>query len=233
MADKAIEFSEPMILALRASRKTQTRRLIKLRKGITIADLQERGEKRAMPGGGTMHHATRDMLDPPAYAVGDRIWVKEAWRTAESLDGLSPKAIGEKALDAGYPRPWAPLQYEADVARNAGWHDFGSRPGTAQPGRNRNARYMPRWASRLTLTVTDVRVQRVQEISDADAIAEGIEAYPDAESEWWSPGLDVHPTARGAYAALWNSLHGPDAWEQSPWVAAYTFTVEQRNIDRG
>ena len=84
--------------------------------------------------------------------------------------------------------------------------------------------HMPRWASRITLTVTDVRVQRLQEISEADAIAEGIDAT--ATKHFGNPVK--------AYAALWNSLHGAEnehSWEANPWIVAVTFDVREGNID--
>lgn len=95
----------------------------------------------------------------------------------------------------------------------------------------------PRWASRITLTVTDVRVQRLQEISTADARAEGVvhnnAVDPKAPLPLWSvPGTDAggrHP--QDAFQALWNSLHGPDAWDANPWVVVPTFTVAHGNID--
>ncbi len=86
--------------------------------------------------------------------------------------------------------------------------------------------HMPRWASRLTLLVTDVRVQRLQEISEANAISEGI--YPAANSQ--TIDCDTPPPSDG-FRALWNSIHGPDAWDANPWVAAITFDVKRGNID--
>lgn len=94
-----------------------------------------------------------------------------------------------------------------------------------------------RWASRLTLTVTDVRVERVQDISEEDARAEGIRDWStlgtspgfgrlgwDKASAWWG-------TYREAFKALWNIIYGPDAWDRNDWVAAPTFTVHKGNID--
>jgi hypothetical protein len=85
---------------------------------------------------------------------------------------------------------------------------------------------MPRWASRLTLIVTDVRVQRLQDISEEDARAEGI----------FTPEIGYVNLGKKApviqYAMLWNSLHGPDAWDANPWVSAITFTVHHGNIDQ-
>lgn len=86
---------------------------------------------------------------------------------------------------------------------------------------------MPRWASRLTLVVTDARVQRVQEISAEDCAREGVKIS------------DIALTNKGyiwgnreAFRDLWNSLHGHDAWERNNWVAAYTFTVHRCNVDQ-
>ena len=79
---------------------------------------------------------------------------------------------------------------------------------------------MPREFSRLTLTVTDVRVQRLQDISREDVIAEGIADLDDVVAGWHEP-----------YARLWNTLHGADAWDANPWVAAISFTVHHANIN--
>lgn len=77
--------------------------------------------------------------------------------------------------------------------------------------------HMPRWASRLTLIVTNARVRRVQEISVTDVLAEGV--------------LPPHSKAIEAYRNLWLSLYGPDAWDRNDWVVVCTHTVHQKNID--
>ena len=89
-------------------------------------------------------------------------------------------------------------------------------------GRLRPGMFMPRWASRLTLTVTDVRVKRLQDISETDAKAEG------AMLEY---GEGANIGHRRAFELVWKHINGPGAWEANPWFAAYTFTVERRNID--
>jgi hypothetical protein len=78
---------------------------------------------------------------------------------------------------------------------------------------------MPRWASRLTLTVTNVRVQRLQDISVDDAIAEG------------RPQGGEFLSARRWFHQLWNSLHGPEAWDANPWVVCLSFQTHRKNID--
>ena len=89
---------------------------------------------------------------------------------------------------------------------------------------------MPREFSRLTLTVTDVRVQRVQDISNENAIAEGIEPHGHAFTGYGKQA-DVWMAPYDSFASLWNSIHGPGAWDANPWVAAITFTVRKGNID--
>jgi hypothetical protein len=80
---------------------------------------------------------------------------------------------------------------------------------------------MPRWASRITLEITGVRVERLQDISEADAIAEGC-AKNHNNYYWGGPhkagGLKQMATARQAYQDLWESINGPSSWEANPWV---------------
>lgn len=144
------------------------------------------------------------------YATGDRLWVREAFR-------------GDVGYEAYPPREWShwPVHYEADEYGGA---DSGN-------GRLRPGIHMPRWASRITLTVTEVRVQRLNELTEEDAVAEGCGAKLGG---WFSaPGLNEYErTARIAFGGLWNSLHGPGAWDENPWVAAISFRCHLGNIDQ-
>lgn len=143
MSDRPILFSAPMVRAILDGHKTQTRRVMKLQ------------------------------AHPCPYGVpGDRLWVREAFRFLDSFDGDSPTAVGDRCLIAGYPKPWAPTQYEADGWRD-NWMNVGTPPGTIAAGKLRPGIHMPRWASRITLEITDVRVERLQDISNADCAREG------------------------------------------------------------
>jgi hypothetical protein len=147
MTDRPILFSAPMVQSLIAGRKTQTRRIIN--KQAAHDAIAVFGPKfLTLPG-------NRDLL-PVGVIPGDRLYVREAWRTWRSADELPPRDL--------IPHDGRPLWYEADP--------FELRTGL-DVGRYRHARFMPRWASRLTLTVTDVRVQRLQDISEADATDKG------------------------------------------------------------
>lgn len=195
----------------------------------------------------------------PLVQPGDRLWVREAWRTLTSFNGMTGTEIAKACTDAGYKRPWAPLVYEADGQRTGSGMEWGGE----EAGRYRHGRFMPRWASRLTLTITDVRVQRLQDISETDAMAEGATSRPGCygfygdedgwsmdwskvgrPSKWANDRCNIAEcdiavgSAKSAFAGFINQLHDPK-WNhrgdgifgQNPWVLAYTFAVERRNID--
>lgn len=212
MTDKPIIFSGPMVRALLDGRKTQTRRIIKIPAGSYIED----GRLWAMTDG----CAHGDIKLP--IASGDRLWIKETWRPSISAD--DPWHVAVLYPHTGDVNHW---NWSSDA-------DFGdwTIPKAAAKGYV-SPLFMPRWASRLTLTVTDVRVQRLQDISEADAKAEGPTALPPLMADHGGVTCDIREfTHRNSFRDLWNSIHGPDAWDANPWVAAYTFTVEKRNIDQ-
>ena len=227
MTDRPIIFSGPMVQALLAGRKSQTRRVLnpqpteqpaanchpahKPRHPAPYLDAYC-GEPRTSQnprGQGRDWHwwQVDDRCGPVAcrvpYAIGDRLWVRE---TVCWVSG------------------WG-LRYRADN------DDLAEKRETGEVSCWRTSIHMPRWASRLTLTVSDVRVQRLQDISEADAIAEGV--IHDGFGGWRGhEGTIGYPTAIWAYHHLWNSLHGPGAWDANPWVVALTFTVQRGNIDQ-
>lgn len=229
MSDRPIIFSGPMIRALLDGRKTQTRRVLKPQPHKNACLDGSYNQKGAgwfddykvdghMPQYGISGHVSRP---------GDRLWVREAWRTPTSFNGNSEELVRD-CKEAGYRRTWAPIEYEADGDRdNWEWGDF-------VPGRLRPSIHMPRWASRLTLVVSDVRVQRVQEISEEDAIAEGITPYRGYTSSGGTVrNIDNHGNYIAAFCDLWDSLNAKrgQGWDEDPWVAAITFTVHHCNID--
>ena len=234
MTIKPIIFSGPMVRAILDGRKTQTRRIVKIpaimRNKVSIGPHEslielDDGEFRR----GICHYKSTSALSGPyslPYAVGDLLWVREAWRAGRGYDGASIRDIRSAS------RIW----WEADDA-----NDNADAIGTVL----RPSIHMPRWASRLTLRVTDVRVQRLHEISEADAQAEGcleqVNAHCGPLVNCYGPECPTDPMRscnihgcwgiRKAFADLWNSLHGPDTWAQNPWVAAITFEAIQKNVD--
>lgn len=133
---------------------------------------------------------------------GDRLWVREAWC---HFPADAPDGMGEQ------------VYYRADP----GSEDFRAKQVMGRNGiKWRSAIYMPRSLSRITLEITDVRVQRLQEISEEDARLEGVQPglNPDGEGESYVAG----------FGDLWESIHGPSSWNANPWVWAITFgRVEQ------
>jgi len=160
----------------------------------------------------------------PRYQPGDRLYVREAWR---------PHYLGDGVWDLD-------VSYVADGARRRIYDgEFGEKdwnwPKAADRG-NVTPLHMPRWASRLTLTVTEVRVQRLQEISEEDAIAEGIQsAHLTDGMHGWIP-FDAGPAfydPRDAFRDLWDSLNADRApWQNNPWIVAISFDVIRQNIDQ-
>ena len=209
MADRPIIFSAPMVRALLDGRKTQTRRVLKP---------QPEPLGRFVGFSGSAETARCKVR----YAPGDRLWVREAFITGYDIDDKYGRPTGDK-------RVW----YRATDS-NLTWFDPDTETTLDNPPW-RPSIHMPRWASRITLTVTDVRVQRLQEISEADAVAEGIEgddygawlcyaSEPKGQTHWADP--------RESCRTLWDSIHGPGAWGANPWVSAITSTTHRCNIDQ-
>lgn len=208
MKERPILFSGPMVQAILDRRKTQTRRVVSLR-GEALAYFNSLSD----PG---LSGRVKEWC--PYGKPGDRLWVRETWRTAKSLDDLSPHGMANKAIEAGWKRPWAPIKYEADGAEINTNTMFG-----AEWGKTRVSIHMPRWASRITLEVTEVRVQRLQEISEEDAKAEGVEAVPFCKAG--RPDGMEHVEA---FEDLWQKINGErpgGSWKANPWVLAITFKV--------
>lgn len=236
MTDLPILFSAPMIRALLAGSKTQTRRLVTfpgIEKVIDFVKVatDEKGravyEMKDASGQFVTRPAGKGFVDyhySPRIAVGDRLWVREAWRSQEHFDDQSPAEICAE-FEAEYGAASCPALYEADKKCDGHSVDLWQQ---SPPGRLRASMHMPRCASRLTLIVTNVRIERLQAISEEDAIAEGcagcLGPNPDFPDEW-------DPSPREEYRDLWNEINGAGAWNANPWVVAYTFTVIQKNID--
>ena len=235
MTDHPMIFSAPMIRAMLDGRKTQDRRVIKDAPGPGWhCDPSPTGLRWVADGGAP------SMPVRLKYAVGDRIWARETWADVNTSCG---PGIGYKADNDFYQPKYDGRDFGAGPSYN-----YKKYPGNysmwfcdllaGSPDHAwRSPIHMPRWASRLTLLVESVRVQRLQDISDGDARAEGISVLPlqdaDDPSAWWQsePGEHQARTPVGSYRLLWNSLHGPDAWSLNPFVAAIGFRVIKANID--
>jgi len=241
MNDRPILFSAAMVRALGDGCKTQTRRVAKVAaimgNRVPVYPPEElielkRGEFRA----GVMHYASSvGPLSGPydiGFRVGDRLYVREDYYQRghwEPVDGATTK--GGKQKWAFIPADEV-IRFDAPEEYRRGRHH--ADPGTVA-WHKRLGRFMPRAASRITLIVTDVRVERLQDCSERDALAEGVieyEATSEDPAEYaFAEGGMIYGDAKSAYAALWDSINGVGAWATNPWVVAVTFIPILRNID--
>lgn len=220
MKARPILFSAPMILALLAGTKTQTRRPVKPKHAPDALWGED-----ASTG---LHRVFRFDEEAPADSVpwwnlggingaekhcpygqaGDQLWVREAWSTHACFDSVTPRDLTTRSI-----------HYIAD--------------GDVKSGKYRPPMFMPRWASRITLEIVSVRVERLQDISEDDALAEGIVCENVIVSSYYAAGhhevtadryfFDGCPdegfeSACEAYAALWEKISGAGSWAANPWV---------------
>lgn len=242
MTDIPILFSAPMVQALLAGRKTQTRRLLNPQpiEPITPPLISFNHGRAEYSLGPKDRKASGDLLFRRLPIFGDRLWVKETWNTfwlSQDLEESWPTAHIPKTD----PR-------EQNEGRNHVVLDYATAglPGTdAGKGPWRPSIFMPRWASRLTLFVTDMRIQRLHDISEADALAEGIfrrdgfilkDGREIADWSWQDEDCSFEVNGSDpveGYRLLWDSINTDPGkqWRDNPWIYAVTFRVEQRNID--
>ena len=230
MKERPMLFSAPMVRAILDGRKTVTRRIVKPVKfypdfGCAVGQvggawrygspaalgLRERGDHWSvvLEGDVLQRMCTSEAYGwgagagcPYGVPGGDRLYVRETWAAPHAYDHLPPRLIPQDAR----------IHYAATEDRGGLlW---------------RPSIHMPRWASRITLEVTGVRVERLQDISEADAVAEGCKPI---RPELVQDGLIVRPgrSAVEEFRLVWEQIHGGGSWEKNPFVWVVTF----RRID--
>lgn len=228
MTDRPILFSAPMVRALLDGRKTMTRRVQK-------HDIAAANRVESTAAGPIACEYDRRWPVRTKFAAGDRLWVRETWATVNT--GCGP-GLAYKA-DGGFTQP----EYDGEDFGAGPSFDYEKYPGdysmwisdllAGSPGHKwKPSIHMPRWASRLTLIVTDVRVERLQDISEADAIAEGVERDSDGWRDYLMPHTQCCASARDSFGTLWESINGPGAWQANTWVTVTSFDVHRQNIDQ-
>ncbi|EDE2075756.1 hypothetical protein GBD53_20895 [Salmonella enterica] len=208
MKERGMIFNGEMVQAILDGKKTQTRRPANP-STANLLDLQ-----------GQYPHKKYN-ISCPFGAVGDRIWVRETYQGPlfdyEHMESyLEDSSKFEKPEFCVYRADGnpAPEFYDADDNLHCGW---------------RPSIHMPRWASRILLEITDVRVERLNSISQEDAQAEGMEltgwrptySDPDSGGEVWTPYDN--------FAQLWESIYGEESWNANPWV----WVIEFKRIEGG
>lgn len=202
MKEHGMIFNGEMVRAILDGRKTQTRRPIKW-KQTRFTEIGEREDGSRWPWSEDAEHACDFWHPCPFGAVGDRIWVRETWNKYGGL-----------------------LTYRAD-------HDWidDMRKETVCTAKWVPSIHMPRWASRILLEITDVRVERLNTISEEDARAEGIIDGGCLNCGEPEPCgcANPDPDATDAFAYLWQSIYGQESWNANPWV----WVIEFKRVEGG
>lgn len=206
MKARPILFSAPMIQALLKGQKTQTRRIIKLdnnsyySKGqVSINVLMEQNT------------VAEDFC--PYGKIGDLLWVRENF-----------------SYHRPYVSDYLPIDRGQEIANaDIGVHCWADgNPEYGDWGRIRPSIHMPRWASRLTLEIGNIRIEKLQSISESDALAEGCKGYI-------YHGLPRSPNPaysnQDIFYLLWKSINGLESWEKNPYVWVIEFKVHKSNVD--
>lgn len=252
--ERPILFSGPMVRALLAGRKTQTRRVVKLRPREVNPTLDVQGvpivaHSWAMAPDGTWHifcdrnnHGDQARYDSlirrrygdgpsggfpcPYGRVGDRRYVKEsAWIAPAGFADIPSDNTHVDHEGRGRMVAYAADDRWGETARCCDDFKIKLTPSI----------HLPRWASRITLEITGVRVERLQEITEADAIAEGLDSHPcfarpgkmlyrDYALRAYDP-FEWYASPVRSYQSLWESINGPGSWERNDWVWVIEFRV--------
>lgn len=228
--ERPILFSGPMVRAILEGRKTQTRRVVKPQptyEGLPVTHISPllEGADCHKTGEFMVHHPEYDRVVRsghwcPFGKPGDRLWVREPWysdnfeagnysrheKTGVSKASLHAEWRGETSKSMPYGEM---MYYRADGR----FEDQCPEPEDMDSFRWNPSIFMPRWASRLTLEITEVRVERLQVISEQDAMAEGIELLSSRPGSY-----------RFHFPSLWDSINGKTyPWESNPWVWVVSF----------
>lgn len=203
--ENPIPFKAETVRAILEGRKTQTRWVIKPQPEMARRGKIERWEGDQADLLELLNCSGRNC---PFGQVGDILWVRETWQTSSAYDYLSPRKIQGDV----------PLWFKADKNAKKNLGD--------QPGRTRPSIHMPRWASRITLEITGVRVERVQDISEEDARAEGI-VWKREKGDSIDPRTER--AAKPIFPALWDAINAERGYgyEVNPWVWVIEFKVVQ------
>ncbi len=196
VTERPILFSSPMIRAILAGHKTQTRRIVKV------------GHRSLLDRMANMNGAMRCRYGQP----GHRLWVRELCRAEELTTKLAAeydKLPGQDGVRYLADNAWRSIENSREASDR--WVKLNCYRG--KRGATVEAIHMPRWACRIVLEITDCRHERLHAITESDAEAEGCRV------------ASTIPTARDAYRLLWDDINGPGSWSLNPYVWAITFKV--------
>lgn len=223
MKERGVIFNSEMVRAILDGRKTQTRQIVKSVPtthdfhGWIMSSTCAKDEGKAVWAIGDSPLLKDPIrLNCPLGKIGDRLWVRETWQGPlvdyenanklykdpepfQTIKNCVYKADGDAC----------PEYFDADDNLRYGW---------------KSSAQMPRWASRILLEITGVRVEQLQDINEEDAVAEGVAPLHGGYWKHYQPDWTQHQlSARGSFVTLWNSINGVDAWYKNPWVWVIEF----------
>ena len=217
MKERPILFSAAMVRAILDGRKTQTRRIAKISDPIEHAAINcqvVNFRKKTYWFNCQKSHPDHIANACPHGIFGDRLWVRESWSTHACLDNKKPSEL----INVNSYHYWA--------------------DGEINTGKKRPSIHMPRWASRIDLEITGIRVERLQDISEDDAKAEGAQRFDNIpigtprpyrnEPDRWSMENPLNTdyclsTPRYAFANIFEKINGQGSWDKNPWVWVIEF----------
>ncbi|CAI1535824.1 hypothetical protein MOW49_003695 [Serratia marcescens] len=240
MKERPVIFNSEMVRAILDGRKTQTRRVIANVSPDNCIPLQ----KPTKTKDGIYTH----VMDAPGHGlcpfgrVGDRLWVRETWSDVnlEGIPAVAYRADGDVYSpmdDESFLDEYGAFNYEDHRVTKYHFAAWYSDLIEGIEGVWRPSIHMPRWASRITLEITAVRVERLNDISVDDAKAEGVRALENnfgngpAYCDYLLPNLDDtaewYNRASDSYKSLWKSIYGEESWRANPWV----WVIEFRRVE--
>lgn len=242
MKERPILFSAPMVRAILEGRKTQTRRLVKLPHHNPLGVWEPcviGGESGGRTSSGETipqqqaiwHTRTGDSIACPHGQPGDRLWVRETFTVEHQVesDQSPPHSDGRPVYQCPHGSGWRQAHYRAtDPAPELQYEDMSA---DCEPEcRWKPSIHMPRWASRILLEVVSVRAERLHDISEAGALAEGVSSLR-GEGRFFMDyrksgnGTDdfTAGSAKYSFQTLWESIRGEESWNANPWVWVIEF----------
>ncbi|KPX67999.1 Uncharacterized protein ALO53_00102 [Pseudomonas amygdali pv. photiniae] len=201
--ERPILFSAPMVRAILSGQKTVTRRALKTQPRIDASgNFCVDGANYGQDIYGkplTKHFVSSNC---PHGKPGDRLWVREAWQADAQVNAIAPRELSHGE----------PIRYPADGASQQTGCSM------IMPGKTRPSIHMPRWVSRILLEITDVHVERLQDISEEQALAEGVMS---SERDIDPDGNNYSPIE--LFGGLWTMINGDGSWQSNPWVWVVKF----------
>ena len=202
--ERPILFSAPMIRAIIEGRKSMTRRIVK---GLDGSEWET-----TLLENGRWEEAIKS-----PWHKGMNLWVRENFvHFGNESDGVFSPV---RSL----------IKYCADnkTERMGEWKTFNHAPVRKEWAQGKSnvipSIFMPRWASRINLEITEVKVERLQEISEEDAVKEGMQTMPLAHCQRWTPELTFTITNKSIFMTLWNCINKKNPWASNPWVWCISF----------